>query len=329
MLDRALGRSVTGYALGRFDDGGTTFTGLVVGDRVVRLEPDGLVAGPAHYQALLDDWAQVAPRLAQLAQEVTETDGVPIDGLRVLAPVEPRQVLQAGANYRSHVAQVIVASRAADDPRPAEELRAEAERVMDETARSGSPFVFVTLPSAICGPDDDIVLPAAAEQVDWEAELAVVIGSRTHRVSRERAMDHVAGFTVCNDVSARDLQFPPQHKALGGDWLRAKSRPSFLPTGPFFVPVDQLPDHRELRITLDLNGERKQDDVPASMLFDVPALIASVSASVVLLPGDLLLTGSPAGNGGHWRRWLVPGDVLDTAIEGLGAQHNRCVREDA
>jgi 2,4-didehydro-3-deoxy-L-rhamnonate hydrolase len=321
-------RTVDGYALGRFDDGAGPFTGLVVGERVLRLQDDGLVKGPATYQALLGEWSAVAPRLRELAQEVTPTDGLSLAGLRVLPPVEPRQVFQAGANYRSHVAQIIASGAGPDDPRSEEDLRRHAEKVMDETARSGSPFVFVTLPSAICGPDDDVVLPPESAQVDWEAELAVVIGTRAHKVPRERAMEHVAGYTVCNDVSARDLQFPPQHKALGGDWLRAKSRPTFLPTGPFLVPADQVPDHRQLRITFDLNGERKQDDVPANMLFDVPGLIASVSAAAVLLPGDLLLTGSPAGNGGHWKRWLQPGDVMETAIEGLGGQRNRCVAED-
>jgi 2,4-didehydro-3-deoxy-L-rhamnonate hydrolase len=321
-------RSVDGYALGRFDDGAGPFTGLVVGERVLRLQDDGLVTGPATYQALLAEWSAIAPRLRELAQELAPTDGLSLAGLRVLPPVEPRQVFQAGANYRSHVAQIIVSGAGPDDPRSENELRRHAEEVMDETSRSGSPFVFVTLPSAICGPDDDVVLPPESAQVDWEAELAVVIGTRAHKVPRERAMEHVAGYTVCNDVSARDLQFPPQHKALGGDWLRAKSRPTFLPTGPFLVPADQVPDHRQLRITFDLNGERKQDDVPANMLFDVPGLIASVSAAAVLLPGDLLLTGSPAGNGGHWKRWLQPGDVMETSIEGLGAQRNRCVAEE-
>lgn len=321
-------RSVDGYALGRFDDGAGPFSGLVVGDRVLRLVDDGLVKGPATYVALLEDWAAVAPRLGELAAEATAADGIPLADLRTLAPVQPRQVFQAGANYRSHVAQVIVSSAGPDDPRSEEELRRHAEAVMDETARGGSPFVFVSLPTAICGPDDDVVLPTETAQVDWEAELAVVIGSRTHRVPRERALEHVAGYTVCNDISARDLQFPPQHKALGGDWLRAKSRPTFLPTGPFLVPADRIPDHRQLRITLDLNGERRQDDVPANMLFDVPALIASVSAAVTLLPGDLLLTGSPAGNGGHWKRWLQPGDVMEAAIEGLGGQRNRCVAQE-
>ena len=321
-------RAVDGHALGRFDDGSGAFPGLVVGDRVHRLRDDDLVEGPASYLGLLERWAAVAPGLAERARTADPAAGVPVGELQVLSPVEPRQVFQAGANYRSHVAEIIVSGKAADDPRSDEELRRAAEEEMDEKVRSGSPFIFVGLPSALCGPDDDVVLPPEAARVDWETELAVVIGSRAHRVSRAQAMEHVAGYTVCNDVSARDLQFPAEHRALGGDWLRAKHRPTFLPTGPFFVPADQVPDHRTLRITFDLNGERKQDDVPANMLFDVPGLIASASAAAVLLPGDLLLTGSPAGNGGHWKRWLQPGDVMVAAIEGLGALRNTCVAEE-
>ncbi|SHN46749.1 fumarylacetoacetate hydrolase family protein [Cryptosporangium aurantiacum] len=318
-------RSVNGWALGRFDDGVSEFAALVVGDRAIRLQDDGLTKGPATIRALLDDWAWTHPRLADLA--ASGADGIPLAGLRTLAPVEPRQILQAGANYRSHVAQIIVSSRAADDPRSDDELRRFAEEMMDERARTGSPFFFSGMPAAICGPDDDVLLPSESAQVDWEAELAVVIGAVARRVPRERALDYVAGYTVCNDISARDLQFPAEHKALGGDWVRAKNRPTFLPTGPFLVPADQVGDHRDLEITFDLNGERLQQDLPRNMLFDVPTLIAEASAATTLYPGDLILTGSPAGNGGHYDRWLRPGDVMVTAIAGLGAQRNTCVPE--
>jgi 2,4-didehydro-3-deoxy-L-rhamnonate hydrolase len=320
-------RRVDGWALGRFDDGTDRFAGLVVADRVIRLPADRLVEGPATLRALLDDWGRVHPRLGELARTAAPRDGVPLDGLRVLAPVDPRQILQAGANYRSHVAEIIVSGRADGDLRSDEELRRAAREMMDERARVGSPFLFSGLPAAICGPDDDVLLPPEAAQVDWEAELAVVIGAVARRVPRERAMEYVAGYTVCNDVSARDLQFPAEHRPLGGDWLRAKNRPTFLPTGPFLVPADQVADHRDLEITFHLNDERRQRDVPGNMLFDLPALIAAASAATTLFPGDLLLTGSPAGNGGHWKRWLQPGDVMETSIAGLGTQRNTCVQE--
>ncbi|OXM72293.1 MULTISPECIES: fumarylacetoacetate hydrolase family protein [Amycolatopsis] len=317
-------RWVDGYALGTFSDGVDTFAGLVSGDRVRRLDTEEWAKENATVRGLLEDWARVRPRLAELARP---PGGVPLDALTVLAPVEPRQIIQAGANYRAHVAEIVVSGRDPGDTRSEEELRRDAEEMMDAKVRTGSPFFFTGLPAAICGPDDDVLLPAESRQVDWEVELAVVIGATARRVPRERAMDHVAGYTVVNDISARDLQFPAEHRPLGGDWLRAKNRPTFLPLGPFIVPADLVPDYRRLELTLDLNGERKQADVAANLLFDVAALIVAASAATTLYPGDLLLTGSPAGNGGAWQRWLRPGDVLEAAISGIGAQHNRCVEE--
>jgi 2-keto-4-pentenoate hydratase/2-oxohepta-3-ene-1,7-dioic acid hydratase in catechol pathway len=320
-------RWVEGHALGTFSDGHDRYAGLVVGDRVIRLDRFELVDSPVTVRALLDHWEDVRPRLAEIAATAAPADTRPLAQVRVHAPLEPRQILQAGANYRSHVAEIIVSGRADDDPRTADELRRAAEEMMDERARTGSPFFFSGMASALCGPDDDVILPTEAEQVDWEVELAVVIGRTARRVPRERALEHVAGYTVCNDISARDLQFPTEHRPLGGDWLRSKNRPTFLPCGPFVVPADLVSDHRELELTLDLNGERKQQDVAANLLFDVPTLIAEASAATTLFPGDLVLTGSPAGNGGRWQRWLRPGDVLEAAITGLGGQRNTCVAE--
>lgn len=320
-------RWVDGYALGTFSDGTAGFAGLVSGDRVLRLDNRGPVKEPATVRSLLEDWATVRPRLAELAATLHGDVGEPLAGLTVLAPVEPRQILQAGANYRDHVAEIVVSGREPGDTRSDEELRRAAEKMMDDKVATGSPFLFSGLPAAICGPDDDVLLPAESDQVDWEVELAVVIGATARRAPRERAMEHVAGYTVCNDISARDLQFPPEHRPLGGDWVRAKNRPTFLPTGPFLVPADLVPDYRRLELTLDLNGERKQSDVAANLLFDVEALVAAASTATTLYPGDLVLTGSPAGNGGAWQRWLRPGDVLEAAISGIGAQRNTCVAE--
>jgi 2,4-didehydro-3-deoxy-L-rhamnonate hydrolase len=320
-------RWVDGYALGTFSDGTAGFAGLVSGDRVLRLDNLGPAEEPVTVRGLLEDWVTVRPRLAELAATLNGERGEPLAGLTVLAPVEPRQILQAGANYRDHVAEIVVSSREPGDTRSDEELRRDAEKMMDDKVATGSPFIFSGLPAAICGPDDDVLLPAESDQVDWEVELAVVIGATARRVPRERAMEHVAGYTVCNDISARDLQFPPEHRPLGGDWVRAKNRPTFLPTGPFLVPADLVPDNRALQLTLDLNGERKQSDLAANLLFDVEALVVAASAATTLYPGDLILTGSPAGNGGAWQRWLRPGDVLEAAISGIGAQRNTCAPE--
>ena len=161
----AMERHVNGWALGRFKDGPDLFAALVVGDRVIRLEPDQVVNGPATIRALLDDWERVRPVLAGLAAAAGPADGVPLASLRVAAPVEPRQIFQAGANYRTHVAEIIVSGREPGDTRSDDELRRVAEAIMDERARTGSPFFFAGLPAAICGPDDDVLLPPESAQV--------------------------------------------------------------------------------------------------------------------------------------------------------------------
>jgi 2-keto-4-pentenoate hydratase/2-oxohepta-3-ene-1,7-dioic acid hydratase in catechol pathway len=163
---------------------------------------------------------------------------------------------------------------------------------------------------------------------DWELELAVVIGREAFRVSREEAMDHIAGYTIVNDVTTRDLVFRKDMKEIGTDWYRSKNAPGFLPTGPFLVPAPFI-DPRQLRIRLELNGQTMQDSSTSDMLFDLPALISVASQTMPLLPGDLLLTGSPPGNGQHWKRFLRDGDVMTGSIEGLGAQVVHCVAEPA
>ncbi len=171
-----------------------------------------------------------------------------------------------------------------------------------------------------------LTLPAYSEVHDWELELAVVIGREAFRVSRENALDHVAGYTIVNDITTRDLVFRKDMKEIGTDWYRSKNAPGFLPTGPFLVPASAL-DPFDARVRLELNGQVMQDASTSDLLFDVPALISAASQTTPLLPGDLLLTGSPAGNGQHWKRFLRDGDVMTGSIGGLGTQVVRCVAE--
>ncbi len=190
--------------------------------------------------------------------------------------------------------------------------------------------MFIGLASAICGPDDNVVLPDIGTQHDWELELGVVIGREAYRVGTEDALSHVAGYVIANDLTTRDRVFRPDMPGLGTDWLAGKNAPTFLPLGPWLVPAAFVPDPARLRVTLKLNGETMQDETTADMIFGVPELIAHVSAITPLRPGDLLLTGSPAGNGAHYGRYLQPGDVMEATITGgavdLGTQRNRCVR---
>ncbi|WP_053749663.1 fumarylacetoacetate hydrolase family protein [Streptomyces sp. MMG1533] len=304
------------FALGTFGSAAGPFPGLVTGSRVRDLS-DAVTS----VRALLDDWDTWLPRLHELA---AAADGTWHDlaGLRVLAPVEPGQILQSGANYRKHVVDLVAAEKESVHGATPEEARADAERMMDERIRNGVPYVFLGSPRAICGPYDDILLPALGEQHDWELELALVIGKPGKNIAVEDALDHVAAYTICNDLTTRDRLYRPDLKAIGTDWFTAKNADTFLPTGPFLVPAAFVGDPNELRITLRHNGVVRQDESTKDMIFDIPRLIAYVSTTTTLRPGDLLLTGSPAGNGAHWGVFLRPGDVVEAEITGLGHQRN-------
>ncbi|WP_435971694.1 fumarylacetoacetate hydrolase family protein [Streptomyces sp. Qhu_M48] len=279
-------------------------------------------------RGLLEQWPGVLPRLHALAGDAALA-WRPLSDFRVLAPVEPRQIFQSGANYRQHVIDLHVAHRDPADGRSEEEARAEAAEIMDRRAAEDLPYVFIGLPSAVTGPYDDVTLPTWAAKPDWELELAVVIGRPAFRVSSAEALDHVAGYTIANDLTDRATVFRRDMPQIGTDWLRSKNAPGFTPLGPWIVPAESVGDTCDLRLTLKLNGEVMQDESTKDMIFDVARMVSYASQSARLLPGDLVLTGSPAGNGMHWGRLLQDGDVMDSSITGLGAQRTRCLAEEA
>ncbi|CAM5659104.1 hypothetical protein SALBM135S_03688 [Streptomyces alboniger] len=186
---------------------------------------------------------------------------------------------------------------------------------MDRRAAEDLPYVFIGLPSAITGPYDNVVLPSWAQKPDWELELAAVIGRPAHRVSVEQALDHVAGYTIANDLTGPGHRLPQGHAAdRYGLATRSKNAPGFTPLGPWIVPAASITDPAGLRLTLKLNGETMQDESTKDMIFDVARMVSYASQTARLLPGDLVLTGSQAGNGMHWGRLLRDGDVMDGAI---------------
>lgn len=320
------------FALARYQEDGGVHLGLVAGDRIRPLGDDelGLAGrGATGLNGFLTapDW----DRLARLVEcDRAEQLWRPLSEVTLAAPVEPRQVLQAGANYRSHVVQLIMAgltARAGEEATP-EDIRAEAERIMDIRAASGRPFVFIGLPQCVVGDVQPLVLPATSDVHDWELELAAVIGREAFRVGVEEALDHVAGYTIVNDVTTRDLVFPGDVGDIGADWFRSKNSPGFLPAGPFLVPAPFV-DPSDLRVRLELNGEVMQEATTSELVFDVASIVSTASQTLPLLPGDLVLTGSPAGNGQHWKRFLRDGDVMTGSISGLGSQTVRCVAEAA
>jgi len=182
----------------------------------------------------------------------------------------------------------------------------------------GEPLLFGKFANAVVGPGDPIVLPPESNHVDAEAELAVVIGTRCRRVDAAAALDVVAGYTVANDVSARDLQF------RDGQWLRAKSFDTFCPLLPSLVPPSELGDASGLRIVQRLNGDTLQDSTTSDLIFGVPALVAHISAVFTLDPGDVILTGTPSGVGifRDPKVALAPGDQVEVEIERLGVLAN-------
>ena len=319
-LTTTSGQMEAPFAIARYRDGKTASLGLIAGDRIRPLGPQELGAADLNAFLAAPDWS----RLEDLAAQ----DGpwLSLDSVTLTAPVEPRQVLQTGANYRTHVIDLVVAGLAKDDPRSPEEAREWAGKMMDDRQANGEPYFFIGLPACVVGDDVPLVLPAYSQKHDWELELAVVIGTEAFRVSKEDAMNHVAGYTIVNDVTTRDLVFRRDMKEIGTDWYRGKNAPGFLPTGPFLVPAPFV-DPAKLKVRLELNGDVMQDATTDDLLFDIPALVSAASQNMPLLPGDLLLTGSPAGNGAHWGRLLRDGDVMTGSIQGLGTQVVRCVAE--
>jgi 2-keto-4-pentenoate hydratase/2-oxohepta-3-ene-1,7-dioic acid hydratase in catechol pathway len=186
------------------------------------------------------------------------------------------------------------------------------------------PILFAKLSNAIIGPYDDIVRPLDVDDLDYEAELCVVIGRGGRHILKDKALDHVAGYCCANDVSARQEQL-----AIGDQWLRGKSHDTFCPIGPAIVTRDEIPDPQHLRIQCRVDGEVMQDATTAGMTFDVVTLISYISDAFTLEPGDLILTGTPAGvaMGRTPPPWLQPGQICEVEIEGIGVLRNRIAAE--
>ena len=197
----------------------------------------------------------------------------------------------------------------------------------DHAAETGAqapkePVLFNKAPSCIGGPNDDVILPKGSTKPDWEVELALVIGTRASYVSESDALKHVAGYCICNDVSERAFQIE-----RAGQWMKGKGCPTFGPLGPWLVTPDEIEDVQTLAMWLDVNGERMQNGSTATMIFGVRTLVSYVSQFMILEPGDVITTGTPAGVGLGKKPpvFLKPGDTMSLGIEGLGRQAQRVV----
>lgn len=319
------------FSLGTFDFDGDAAPYLVIEERAHDLRP--ILGEQTTLRGLIDEWDDSLPELQRLADEgCVGTEPLPLAELRPLPPVQPiGQIFQAAANYRRHVLELMAGAerRGDDSDGNADGSRDEARRLLDERAAAGRPFVFLGSAHAMVGAEDEIILPADSDQSDWELELAAVIGRTGRRVPVEEALDLVAGYTIANDMTTRDALARWDAGALGIDWLAGKNAPTFLPVGPLLVPAKFVDDPQDLRIKLTVNGRTMQDESTADMIFDVAQLISYVSTVTELRPGDIVLTGSPAGNGASHGVFLAPGDVMEGTVTGLGAQRNLCVAENA
>ncbi|WP_299935887.1 fumarylacetoacetate hydrolase family protein [uncultured Nitratireductor sp.] len=198
----------------------------------------------------------------------------------------------------------------------------------DHAAETGAeppeePIIFAKALNALCGPNDDVEMPRGSTALDWEVELAVIIGKKTKYVSEADAMDHVAGFAIMNDVSERNFQ-----TKRSGQWTKGKSHDTFGPLGPWLVTRDEVADPHNLDMWLDVNGERRQTGNSNTLIFNVPYVIAYLSQFMTLMPGDVISTGTPPGVGMGMKppQYLKPGDVMTLSITGLGEQRQTVVQ---
>ncbi len=298
--------------IGTLRDGTAHLPALIEGERAYRL--DDVLGAMGGVPVVVPDGADAAtvlatPALAAAARSAIEAlpglisrGAAPSYPLYNLGPPVPRpgKIVCAGRNYADH----------------AKELG------NDVPTR---PILFAKLVTSVRGPFDDVVRPREVDDLDYEAELCVVIGTGGRRIPKDRALAHVAGYCCANDVSARNAQL-----GLGDQWLRGKSFDTFCPIGPWIVSADEIPDPQALKVRCRVDGILRQDGDTADMIFDVATLISYMSDAFTLEPGDLILTGTPSGvaMGQHPAPWLQPGQLCEVEIPEIGIIANRIVAED-
>jgi 2-keto-4-pentenoate hydratase/2-oxohepta-3-ene-1,7-dioic acid hydratase in catechol pathway len=303
---------MTSYKLVTFaaDDGARA--GLVVGDRLVDI---ARTTGNGAHRSVLDllqNWDASRTLLRTIARKA-DGAGVSQTDARLLAPIPvPGTIFCAGANYADHAAEM--ARRRGEPPPP------------DPHTLGLRSWHFIKASRCVVGPDAAIPLPRASNKVDWEAELAVVIGRKAKDVPEAEALDCVAGYTIANDLSARDLsrrEGLPETSSFKNDWVGQKCFDGSCPLGPWIVPADDIPDPHDLAIELSVNGEVKQSSNTGRMIYSINEQIADLSARMTLWPGDVILTGTPAGVGSARGEFLKSGDIVRIHIDKIGKLTNR------
>jgi len=285
--------------------------GAVVGDTIVDLEHLGRtneLAIPSRMLDLIDLGPSAITAVSALLASCGDTfplgTSIPLANVQLLAPIpRPRKnIFGIGLNYLDHVAEA-----------------AEALQTSPDLPRQ--PIIFSKPPTAVIGDGDPVLHNRAiTQQLDWEVELGVIIGTTASRVSRENALSHVFGYTVIVDLSARDCR-------RAGQWIYSKGQDSYAPMGPVIVTVDEIADPQQLDLWLSVNGVEKQRSNTSHMLFKVDELIADISQGITLEPGDIIASGTPEGVGAGRtpQEWLWPGDVIEASVAGIGTIRNPVV----
>jgi len=305
--------------------GGEPRAGIVVDDQI--LEVTSALLGDGHRDhsepvitvlSILEHWIDRHPRLRQVASEVrsggSKLPAMPLSSVTLLAPVQyPGTIFCAGANYKDHVAEMSKALKLPEEP--------------DPHTLGLKPWHFLK-PSKPCvrATNTTIPLPSYSKRVDWEAEIAIVIGRECRNVSVERAMEYVAGVSIVNDLSARDhlrREGVPVESPFRFDWVSQKAFEGALPFGPWICPLEQIGDVGQLAIRLWVNDELMQDSSSDNLIFSVAEQIAHLSTRLTLLPGDVIATGTPAGCGAARGRFLQAGDLVKVWVENVGTLANR------
>lgn len=301
------------FGIATYELNGRTATGLAVGDKLydahAALKQTAPLAPLADVGTLIAGWeaggAATVERLEATARaiEAGTLDVTPLAGHKLCVPYQPRRIFAAASNYYEH----------------AQEMGTELAPREEST-----PYMFMKAETSVVPTLANVVIPPHAERVDWEVELAVVIGKTGRHIAKEEAYDYIAGYTILNDVSARDLNrrtdYPFKH-----DWFRGKSFDTFGPLGPWFVPRACIAEPQNLCMRLAVNGEMMQDGNTSGMIFNIAEQIEYLSTILTLQPGDLIATGTPTGVGMGRGIYLKAGDVMVASIDGIGSIENPLV----
>jgi 2-keto-4-pentenoate hydratase/2-oxohepta-3-ene-1,7-dioic acid hydratase in catechol pathway len=300
---------VPSYKLATFETATGPRAGLITEDRIVDIADATARPDDETVLGLLSNWDAAKDRLDAIARR----PGMPLAQAKLLAPIPvPGTIYCAGANYADHAAEM--ARRRGHEPPP------------DPHSIGLRSWHFIKASRCVIGPDETVHLPKTSKKVDWEAELAVVIGRKAKDVPEREALAYVAGYTIANDLSARDLsrrEQLPETSSFKNDWVAQKCFDGACPLGPWITPASAIRNPHDLAIKLSINGDVKQDSNTGQMIFSIEEQIADLSARMTLWPGDIILTGTPAGVGVARGEFLKPGDVIGIEIAGIGKLVNK------